>query len=144
MVILVFLATFYFFTNRNKTGVDQTYLLPMNFKGCVVINYDVIKAPPLQIKNNEITYTVPDDGIIDTSSPMEYGWVNKNHSGALRINAFYVDENRKKVKRVPQKEIRFGATGSMQEAGQPEKKYRYQIFGSKEIENQGCPAVMLN
>ncbi len=50
----------------------------MGFKGCVFINYGVKRAPPLEIENNEIKYRVPENGIINTSSPREFGWVNNN------------------------------------------------------------------
>lgn len=125
----------------NQEGVDQTYLLPLGFEGCVVINYNVKGAEPLLIENNEIVYKVPETGIIHTSSPSDFGWVNKKHSGAYQLRAFYVDEKEEIVEELPQEKIRFGANGAFQEEGKPEKQYFYQIFGSEEIENKGCPAL---
>lgn len=101
------------FFNSDQQGVDQTYLLPNGFEGCVVINYDVKDAKPLQIENNEIIYKVPKDGIINTSSPMEFGWVNEKLSGAHELKAFYVDESGKKIKELPEDKIRFAAIGSV-------------------------------
>ncbi|MFS0646080.1 DUF6843 domain-containing protein [Siminovitchia sp. 179-K 8D1 HS] len=141
VLTLLVIGAVYLIMNSNKKGVDQTYLLPMDFKGCVVINYEVKGAPPLKIENNEIKYKVPKDGIVYTSSPMEFGWVNKKHSGSYQSKAFYVDKNGDIVKELPQEEIRFGATGSIQEEGEQERKYYYQIFGSEEVENQGCPQL---
>ncbi|CAM3280007.1 hypothetical protein EDM52_11970 [Brevibacillus invocatus] len=141
--ILLFagIAAFIFTKGVGQKGVDQTFLLPMDFEGCVVIYYDHKDALPLQIVNNEIIYSVPKDGVIRTSSPMEFGWVNKNSSGAYRTRAFYVDRYGKKIDELPQEDIRFGATGSVQEQGGFEQKHFYQIFGSEEVEERRCPQL---
>ncbi|MCA1035816.1 MULTISPECIES: DUF6843 domain-containing protein [Bacillus] len=124
-----------------QEGVDQTYLLPMGFEGCVVINYNVKGARPLKIDNNEIVYKVPKSGVLNTSSPSDFGWVNEQHSGGYQLRAFYVDGKGNKIKELHQEKIRFGANGAAQEEGKPERQYSYQIFGSEDIENKGCPAL---
>ncbi|MEI2358543.1 DUF6843 domain-containing protein, partial [Mesobacillus zeae] len=91
VLALFFIGVMYRFV-VNQVGVDQAYLLPSEFEGCVVINYNVKDALPLKIENNEIIYKVPKSGIIDTSSPSDFGWVNEKHSGAYQLSAFYVDE----------------------------------------------------
>ena len=78
ITLLVFIllgVTFKFIIDQN--GVDQTYLLPNGFEGCVMINYGVEGASPLRIKNDEIFYKVPESGIIDTSSSYNFGWANE-------------------------------------------------------------------
>jgi hypothetical protein len=142
VLVLIFLGVMYKFL-VNQKGVDQTYLLPLGFEGCVVINYNVDGAKPLKIENNEIVYKVPKSGILYTSSPFDFGWVNEKHSGAYQLRAFYVDEKGEIIEELPQEKIRFGANGATQEEGKPEKHYFYQIFGSEEIENKGCPALSL-
>ncbi|WP_077212529.1 DUF6843 domain-containing protein [Bacillus dakarensis] len=142
VVVLIFLGAMYNFI-VNPEGVDQTYLLPSGFEGCVVINYSVDGAKPLKIENNEIVYKVPKSGILNTSSPFDFGWVNEKHSGAYQLRAFYVNEKGEIIEELPQEKIRFGATGASQEEGKPEKHYFYQIFGAEEIENKGCPALGL-
>ena len=137
VLALFFIGVMYRFV-VNQEGVDQTYLLPSEFEGCVVINYNVKGALPLKIENNEIIYKVPKSGIIDTSSPSDFGWVNEKHSGAYQLSAFYVDEKGEIIEELPQEKIRFGANGSSQEEGKPEKHFSYQIFGTKETENKGC------
>ncbi len=124
-----------------QEGVDQTYLLPMGFEGCVVINYNVKGARPLKIDNNEIVYKVPKSGVLNTSSPSDFGWVNEQHSGGYQLRAFYVDGKGNKIKELHQEKIRLGANGAAQEEGKPERQYSYQIFGSEDIENKGCPAL---
>nr|WP_259547716.1 hypothetical protein [Heyndrickxia oleronia] len=140
VLVLIFLGVMYKFL-VNQEGVDQTYLLPSGFEGCVVIHYNVDGAKPLKIENNEIVYKVPESGILYTSSPSDFGWVNEKHSGAYQLRAFYVDEKGEKIEELPQEKIRFGANGAYQEEGKPEKHYFYQIFGSEEIENKGCPVL---
>jgi hypothetical protein len=140
VLVLIFLGVRYVFL-VNQEGVDQTYLLPSGFEGCVVINYNVDGAKPLKIENNEIVYKVPKSGILHTSSPFDFGWVNEKHSGAFQLRAFYVDDKGEIIKELTQEKIRFGANGANQEEGKPEKHYSYQIFGSEEIENRGCPAL---
>lgn len=139
-VVLLLIGAMYTFLVDEK-GVNQTYLLPNGFEGCVVIHYDVAGAKQLEIENNEIIYEVPNDGMIYTSSPYDFGWVNEKHSGAHQVRAFYVDENGERIEQLPQEKIRFGANGSIQKEGEQEKHYFYQIIGSEEIENEGCPAL---
>ncbi|MDZ5472944.1 hypothetical protein SM124_14595 [Bacillus sp. 31A1R] len=141
VLVLLFLGIMYSLL-VNQEGVDQTYLLPSGYEGCVVINYNVKGAPPLKIENNIITYKVPPNGIINTSSPSDFGWVNEKHSGAYQLRAFYVDEKGEILEELPQEKIRFGAIGASQEVGKAEKHYYYQIFGSEEVENRGCPDLI--
>ncbi|KZE37166.1 hypothetical protein AV656_11335 [Bhargavaea cecembensis] len=141
--VLFVAALIYLSAISSQPGVDQTYLLPLGFKGCVLINYEVEGAPPLKVEDNdnEIVYHVPDGGIINTSSPMEFGWVSNENSGPLQLRAFFVDEVGNKVQELPRENILFGANGSIQEEGKPERTYYFQLFGSKEVETEGCPAV---
>ncbi|MFP3728950.1 hypothetical protein U8V72_27565 [Priestia filamentosa] len=139
IVLIIFIVVVSFIIiDDNEPGVDQTYLLPKGFEGCVVINYDVKGAEPLKVKNNEIVYKVPSDGIINTSSPMEFGWVNKEESGSYQLKAYYVGKNGERLQELPSDKIRFGANGTVQEHGKPERDYYYQIFGSKKTEDKGC------
>lgn len=141
--VLFIAALLYLSAINSEPGVDETFLLPMGFEGCVLINYEVVGAPPLKIEDNEIVYQVPDDGIINTSSPMDFGWVSKENSGAYRLRAFYVDQAGNKVQELPQEKIRFGANGSVKEEGKPERTHYYQLFGDEEVEAEECPALKI-
>lgn len=46
-VSFIFLGVMYKFL-VDQEGVDQTYLLPSGFEGCVVIHYNVDGAKPLK------------------------------------------------------------------------------------------------
>ncbi len=137
--LLIAIITF-FWIQDNRKGVDQLYLLPNNFEGCVTIYYNVKNAPPLKISENTITYYVPEDGIIQTSSPLEFGWVNQNNSGSYRLQAFYMDKNGDRVRKLTDEEMSFGATGSIQNEEKTQQFY-YQFYGPEGIEDRGCPAV---
>lgn len=139
LVLILLGVTFKFIIDQN--GVDQTYLLPNGFEGCVMINYDVEGAPPLKIEDNEIVYKVPESGIINTSSSYDFGWTNEEHSGSFQLSAFYVGDDGKTLEELPQKKIRFGGTESVQKEKQPMTHHYYQIFGSKEMEDKGCSAL---
>ncbi|MEN8698539.1 DUF6843 domain-containing protein [Bacillus infantis] len=140
VLVLIFLVTAYRLIAIQE-GVDQTYLLPSGFEGCVVINYNVKGARPLKINNNEIVYNVPKSGVLNTSSPSDFGWINEQHSGAYQLRAFYVDEKGERIEELDQEKIRFGANGAAQEEGKPERQYFYQIFGSEDTESKGCPVL---
>lgn len=138
-ILLVVIFAF-ILINDNRKGVDQTYILPLNYEGCVIIYYDIENAPPLEMVDNMITYEVPEDGIIKTSSPMEFGWVSRNHSGSYQLHAFYIDKNGNKVRELTHDEMPFGATGSM-ESEEKVQHYYMQFFGPDGIENKGCSAA---
>lgn len=124
-----------------QKGMDEKYLLPSGFKGCVTIEYDVKDAAPLTIKDNEIIYKVPKNGIIQTSSPSTLGWTNEKTSGSYKINAFYVDEKGKTIEKLPQEKVRFGGNRTIEEDGKPKVEIFYQIFGTKEDEEKACSNI---
>ena len=59
--------------NRPVTDVAEVYLLQKDFKGCVWIYYNQPNAKSLKIVNKEITYRIPDNGVLHTSSPADLG-----------------------------------------------------------------------
>ena len=140
--LIILLSAAAVFLLYEEEGVDQTYLLPEGYEGCVVIRYDIPDAPKLKIENNEIVYRVPEDGIIETSSPYDYGWVNDEHSGAFQLKAFYIDKEGKRTAQLPEEEIGFGANGASQkDEGEQEEEYYYQYFGPETGGNQACPQM---
>lgn len=96
---------------------------------------------PALCSDDGIIYKVPKGGIVNTSSSYDFGWVNENHSGSYQLYDYYVDENGTIIEEVPKENIRFGPNGSTQAEGKAEKYFDYQIFGSEEVEKDGCPAL---
>ena len=140
LILLLLVGAIFFLYEED--GVDQTYLLPAGYEGCVVIHYDIPDAPELKAVNNEIVYRVPEDGLIETSSPYDFGWVNEKHSGGFELKAFYVDEEGNRTGQLPQEEIGFGANGATQYGdGKEEEHYFYQFFGKDASEKASCPKI---
>ncbi|RDW19651.1 DUF6843 domain-containing protein [Oceanobacillus chungangensis] len=140
IIFIIIVGLLFWPFSYQQEGVDQTYLLPLGYEGCVVINYNVKGAQPFKIENNEIAYKFSQSGIINTSSPSDFGWVNEDHSGAYQLRAFYVDEKGEIIEELPEEKIGFGGSGGIYEEGKTEKEFYYQFFGV-EVENQDCPAV---
>ncbi|QPA31254.1 DUF6843 domain-containing protein [Thermaerobacillus caldiproteolyticus] len=84
---------------------DEEYFIPKDFKGCVYTVYNVQGAPPLEVRDYTILYKFDKDGVLVTSSPENFGWEGKEHSGFFESRYFYVDENGKKISEIPQKMI---------------------------------------
>lgn len=99
--------------NSNKPGTDEIYLIPDGYTGCVGIFYDFKSAPPLEIKDKVITYKIPEDGILRTSSSETFGWGQKEHSGWHKTKYYYVNPKGNKVRKlVDDKDIHLiGNTG---------------------------------
>lgn len=57
---------------------DRDFYFQENFSGWVKIVYQVEHAPPLKMKGNTYQITVPDSGIIYTSSHFPDGWGRDN------------------------------------------------------------------
>jgi hypothetical protein len=82
--------------NRPVTDVDEVYLLQKDFKGCVWIYYNQPNAKSLEIVNKEITYRIPDNGVLHTSSPADFG-----NLGWHKIKAFFVDKQGNRIVEIP-------------------------------------------
>ncbi len=62
----------------NVSTRQNIHHIPRDFKGEVIILFDVPGAPPLDIKNNKLVYRIPSSGIYLTSSKFEHGWYFKH------------------------------------------------------------------
>lgn len=49
------------------------YVLPSGYVGWVVIHFDHPGAPPIQLKDKELLFEIPERGVLYTSSQQEYG-----------------------------------------------------------------------
>jgi hypothetical protein len=88
-----------------KPGTDEVYLIPEGHTGCVFVLYDIKDALPLKIKNKVITYQIPKDGVLKTSSNETFGWARKSGSGWHDVKYYYVNENGARVKELGEKNI---------------------------------------
>jgi hypothetical protein len=49
------------------------YLIPDGYLGWVEIRFGQADASPLAIDNGDLVYRIPENGLLDTSNPLEYG-----------------------------------------------------------------------
>ncbi|QHS21946.1 hypothetical protein GWK91_02860 [Virgibacillus sp. MSP4-1] len=110
LILILSISLYKFFVVKDPA--DEVYLIPDGYEGCIGIFYDFKNQEPLQIENNTITYQVPDDGIIKTSSPENIGWAYEDHSGFRQVDYYYVDNqgNRKQLNH--EKYIHYGGNAS--------------------------------
>ncbi|EDL66492.1 DUF6843 domain-containing protein [Bacillus sp. SG-1] len=66
------ISLFVFLHNRPSADVDEVFLLPEGFKGCVYIHYNQPDGQKLEVTDKKIFYNVPRSGIIHTSSPADF------------------------------------------------------------------------
>ncbi|MBO8178479.1 MAG: hypothetical protein H0Z31_13635 [Bacillus sp. (in: Bacteria)] len=116
--ISVILGIVIYYIWSQPISYDRAYAFPEGFRGCAYIVYHVEDAPPLEIKHFTILYEFDEDGILLTSSPEDFGWEGKKHSGWYKSEFYYVDENGKKVQDIPQDMIGFHALGSYEKEGE--------------------------
>ncbi|MCD5322190.1 MULTISPECIES: DUF6843 domain-containing protein [Pontibacillus] len=83
----------------NHHPSDEVYVLPEEFEGCVGIFYNFENEKSLTEEGNIITYNIPKDGIVKTSSPNDFGWGYEDRSGLRNVTYYYVDDrgDRKEV-----------------------------------------------
>ncbi|WP_456363739.1 DUF6843 domain-containing protein [Priestia aryabhattai] len=108
-IILVLGAIYYFFI-REVRGTDETFLIPQGFTGCVGIYYDQEGAKPLVKKEDKIIYTIPKSGKLKTSSPQNFGWARTEDSGWHNQTFYYVNEEGKRVEKIPDEKIGYQYT----------------------------------
>jgi hypothetical protein len=63
-------------------------LIPEAYSGWVRVEFEVAGAPALPVEDGQLLLRVPSTGLLETSSPEEYGWVKDNYAfysnGGLR------------------------------------------------------------
>ncbi|KGX90156.1 DUF6843 domain-containing protein [Pontibacillus marinus] len=82
--------------DKYYSAADKVYVIPEGFEGCVGIIHDVEGAPKLPMKNNTITYKIPDNGVLLTSSHYKIGWAYEDDTGWYDAKFYYGSDNKKK------------------------------------------------
>ena len=78
LAFLIGLAWWLSASARNSTRPASRFLIPEGYTGWVRIEFEVQGAPSLPLENGEFILKVPTDGVLQTSSPEQYGWA-KDH-----------------------------------------------------------------
>ncbi|WP_078408838.1 DUF6843 domain-containing protein [Priestia abyssalis] len=123
IILVVVIVISVYFALKEKPGTDEVFLIPDGYKGCVGVFYDFKDEPPLKIQDNKITYRIPENGILKTSSPQDFGWSYEEHSGWHDVKYYYVDQDGNRVKELKSDESIFaeasgGGTGDVNENGE--------------------------
>lgn len=87
ILIVIIIPKHWYFPRSEKFEVIN-YHFPEDYQGCAIVIYNVPDAPTLEINDKMINYYFDDHGILLTSSPQDFGWEGKGHSGFHRAN-FY-------------------------------------------------------
>jgi len=90
VIVSIYIAETYF------GPADKVFLIPEGYEGCVGVIHDVKGAPELPMKKRTITYKIPDNGVLLTSSPHKIGWAYEDHSGWHEMDFYYIGDNKKK------------------------------------------------
>ncbi|MGF7035304.1 hypothetical protein J2T17_006312 [Paenibacillus mucilaginosus] len=116
-LIILILAAIFMVATTSKYPL-HIYLLPDNFTGEVVINFEQADSPPVEMEGKTIIYRIPSSGKLNTSSKLSTG----------PIEAYHVDENgaRKKVR---DEEFHAGGTTG---GGEDNFPRAYLFIGSQE------------
>ena len=102
-----------------KTRSPELFLIPADYEGVVITVWNQPGFPPLTEENGHLVQNYPDDGIIITSTPREFG--------VARDETFDVhSDGSREFRRV----ARFGASGESSLPEEPNIQYSYQAFGS--------------
>lgn len=143
LAIILAALSIWFFLFREKEGRDEVYLIPEGYTGCVVIAYDQPNEPSLRIINDKLVYKIPENGILKTSSHYGFGWLYKDDSGWFNAKYFYVNDEGKKVKEIPQENIDYEYyTSETDGSGKEDSSlYSFYLARSKEEipESVKCP-----
>ncbi|MFL0364595.1 DUF6843 domain-containing protein [Pseudobacillus sp. 179-B 2D1 NHS] len=120
----------YIFITKDKR-YSVSYELPLGFKGCAAIVYDVKSAPALEIKDKSITYRFNNEGVLYTSSPSDFAWEGEGSSDFHETSYVYVDEKGKQVSELSTEDIIGHNKGSYEN-----DKFQVESFGVKIEDNE--------
>lgn len=111
-----------------KQRQPSRYLIPDGYIGWVRINYKIKDAPPVSIEDEHLFFKIPEDGLLNTSSVGEVGWVKDDDY------YYYFDGKRRKISDTGKDRMIWGdvAFGSKTVPGQEPTMYQEFFVGSEE------------
>lgn len=105
-IVLIVILIWWISKPSHETTV--VYHLPEGFKGCFNLYFNQPKEKELEIIDDSLLLTVPENGNILTSSPSKFitdlGW--------HKSKAFYIDKDGKPVSEINMMEFNSGLTGN--------------------------------
>ncbi|OCA84099.1 hypothetical protein A8F94_15345 [Bacillus sp. FJAT-27225] len=116
--VLIIGGILIFYQGIPKTALyNEEYAIPEGFKGCVHVVFNVKGGPPLEVVDGNIVHKIAKNGISVTSSPEDFGWADKEGSGAYQEIFYYVNEEGKKTNDIKHEQIFNAGLGSFEEGG---------------------------
>ncbi len=79
LALLIALPLWLGHDSRSVGARSSRFLIPDNYIGWVRIEFEVPGAPPLPKEAGEYVITIPANGILQTSSPEQYGWAHDHY-----------------------------------------------------------------
>jgi len=77
VVMLLFAA--HQFTGCEQQRRPSRYLMPEGYVGRVRIEFKTKNAPPIPLEAGYYLFTIPANGLLQTSSDIEYGWAKDEY-----------------------------------------------------------------
>lgn len=71
IIIIIISYLFWYYTSSSD---DEIHLLPKNFKGIVIIRFNVKNGKDELYENGKRVYEIPQNGILDTKFGFDEGW----------------------------------------------------------------------
>lgn len=115
-----------------KKRTPERHLISFDYEGVVITIYDQPEFPELPVRDGYRVYEYPEDGILITSSSLEYGWASDETIDVLgdgthrRIPSGNVGDRRE----------HFAASGTQQGGGEPKVEYAFKVIGSIDYWNR--------
>lgn len=112
-----------------QQSAPSKYLIPHDYEGVVVTVYDQAGFPPLPVSDGYIVHRYPPDGILITSSSMEYG------RGEVVVEDLLPDGDTRPLpgRLSTGRRERFAATGTSAGYGLVKLNYSFMAVGSDEF-----------
>lgn len=131
--IILSLTAIYFFFIRGIRGMNEVFLIPEGFTGCVGIYYNQKGAKSLIKKEKKIVYEIPENGKLMTSSPQNFGWAKENESGGYDATFYYVNNKGEKTQKISHEKIGYEYTNEnySDSTGETLRSYTFYISEKK-------------
>ncbi|MFC6652156.1 DUF6843 domain-containing protein [Paenibacillus rhizoplanae] len=130
---LILLALILVACSSNKSNLN-TYLIPENYVGWVQIIYNQEGFDPIKQVNGKNIYTIPESGILKTSTPVEYG---------VSFDEFYYYDGQNRQQKIDVDQMihghHIGDGESVNSSGKIEGPTVQEFFVGTETELQNTP-----
>ena len=79
VALLMSLALWLGWTGQHSSLRSSRFLIPEGYTGWIRVEFEVQGAPPVSTEGGEDVLRIPAGGILQTSSPEQYGWARDHY-----------------------------------------------------------------